>query len=171
LSPCWFFICRGKCRKPITPFTVQGYFWCAWQGQTLHVWRGQTTKSGFSKRQSEDSARHPLSAGLLVLIQDWAFLRRCSVLDRLNTSDSLGFARLEREISMELPAEINLRVDSFLRLIKSILVQLCNPFSLLSIVTFSQVRLHTLLFLYSSCCIPRLSKRAYNKLALLPLLQ
>jgi hypothetical protein len=83
-------------------------------------------------------------------------------LDRPNTSDSLGFARLERKFSMELFAEINLRVVSFLRLIKSILRLLHNPFFLLSIVTFSQVRLHMLLFLYLLCCIPRLSKRAYN---------
>jgi hypothetical protein len=42
---------------------------------------------------------------------------------------------------MGLSAEINLRVDSFVRLIKSILVLLSNPFFLLLIVTFSQVKL------------------------------
>jgi hypothetical protein len=57
-----------------------------------------------------------------------AFLCRCSVLDRLNTSDFLESSRLERKFSMELSAEINLQVDSFLRLIKSILVLPSNPF-------------------------------------------
>jgi hypothetical protein len=42
------------------------------------------------------------------------------------------------------------------------LVVLHNPFYLLSIVSFSQVRLCMLLFLYLSCCIPRSSKRAFN---------
>jgi hypothetical protein len=63
---------------------------------------------------------------------------------------------------MELSVEINLRVDLFLRLIKSILVLLRNPFFLFLIVTFSQVRMSMLLFLYSLCCISRLNKRAYS---------
>ncbi len=162
MSPCWFFIRGGECRKLIIPCTIQGHFWRAWQGQMQHMWGGQAIESGFPKRWGEDLPQYCLSAGLLVLMQDVAFLFRCSILDRLNTSDSLGSSRLESKISMDLSADINLRVDSFLRLKKSILVLLSNPFFLLLIVTFSQVRLCTLLFLFSLCCIPRLSERAYN---------
>jgi hypothetical protein len=45
-----------------------------------------------ASRYSEvaDLPHHCLSAGLLVPMQDWAFLHRCLVLDRPNTSDSIG---------------------------------------------------------------------------------
>ncbi len=29
LSPCWYFICGGKCWRPVILCTVQGYFWRA----------------------------------------------------------------------------------------------------------------------------------------------
>ncbi len=73
------------CRRLIILCTVQEYFWRARQGPMLYVWRGQTIKARFPKRQGKDSPRHCLNAGLLVLMQDWAFLHRCSVLDRPNT--------------------------------------------------------------------------------------
>ncbi len=85
LSPCWFFIRGGKCSTLIVLHTVQGYFWRTRQGQTWYVWGGQTIEAGFPKRQGKDSPRHCLNTGLRVLMQDWAFLRRCSVLDRPNT--------------------------------------------------------------------------------------
>ncbi len=81
---CW--LTAEVCRRPIILRAVQRYFWCAQQGQTQYVWGGQTIEAGFPKRRGKDSPRHRLSAGLLVLMQDWAFLRRCSVLDTLNTS-------------------------------------------------------------------------------------
>jgi hypothetical protein len=69
------------CRRPIILHTVQGYFWHPRQGQTLYVWGGQTIEAGFPKRQGKDLPCHCLNAGLPALMQDWAFLRRCSILD------------------------------------------------------------------------------------------
>ncbi len=73
------------CRRPIILRTVQGYFWHAQQGQMQYVWGGQAIEAGFPKRWGKDSPHHRLNAGLLVLMQYWAFLRGCSVLDRPNT--------------------------------------------------------------------------------------
>ncbi len=78
----WCF--SGLCPRPIILHTVQEYFWCAWQGQMLYVWGGQTIQARFPKRQGKDSPSHCLSERLLVLMQDWAFLCRWSVLDRPN---------------------------------------------------------------------------------------
>ncbi len=100
LSP-WFFICGGKCRRPIILHTVQEYFWRAWQGQTQYVWGGQTIEAGFPKRRGKYSPHHCLDAGLLVLMQDWAFLRRRSVLD----------IRFFHGMSMELSSKA--RLDRF----------------------------------------------------------
>ncbi len=69
------------CCRRIILCTVQENFWRTRQGQTLYMWGGQTIKAGFPKRRGKDSLRHCRNAGLLVLMQDWAFLRRCSVLD------------------------------------------------------------------------------------------
>ncbi len=71
-----------QCRRLPILCTVQEYFWHAWQGQTQYVWGGQTIKARFPKRRGKDSPRHRLNAGLLVLMQDWAFLRRGPVLDK-----------------------------------------------------------------------------------------
>ncbi len=89
---------------------------------------------------------HHLSAGLLVLMQDWAFLRRCLVLNRPNTLDSMI-------ISMELLdyARLDHGYSRFSQhLIKFILVWLAKPFSYLSIVTF--LRLESARSSSFSCC-------------------
>jgi hypothetical protein len=65
-----------------------------------------------------------LSAGLLVPMQDWAFLHRCLVLDRPNTLESIGPIDI---LCGNLP-KITLIIDSFLTFIKPILVLLANPF-------------------------------------------
>ncbi len=82
------------CCWPIILCTVQGYFWCTRQSQRRYMWGGQIIKAGFPKRQGKDSPHHRLNAGLLVLMQDWAFLCRCSVLD----------IRFFHGMSMELPS-------------------------------------------------------------------
>ncbi len=83
------------CRGPIILPTVQGYFWRARQGQMQYAWGGQTIKAGFPKWQGKDSPRHCLNAGMLVLMQDWAFLVcKCSVLG----------IRFFHGMSMELPS-------------------------------------------------------------------
>ncbi len=73
------------------------YFWCTRLRQDakcvigpdhwIRFWGGRlATSLGY---EVASSPHHCLSAGLLVLMQDWAFLCRCLVLDRPNTSDSL----------------------------------------------------------------------------------
>jgi hypothetical protein len=81
LNPSHTSVCASLCCRLIIIRTVEEYFWHTWQGQTRYVWGGQTIDAGFPKRQGKDSPRHRLNAGLLVLMQHWAFLRRCSVLD------------------------------------------------------------------------------------------
>ncbi len=82
LSPWWlFFICGGKCRRQTIIHTVQEYFWRTRQGRMGYVWGGQTIEAGFPKRQGKDSPCHCIDAGLLVQMQDWAFLCKGSVLD------------------------------------------------------------------------------------------
>ncbi len=91
LSP-WFFIRGGECRRPPILRIVQEYFWRSWQGQTQNVWQGQTVESGL-----RCWAQH-----LIGIFMRWqshriittslpgcktAFLCRCLVLDRPNTSD------------------------------------------------------------------------------------
>ncbi len=77
LSPCWFFICGGKWRKPIIHSTVQSYIWHArLRSDTRRVkgldhwvrfWGGRLATSSLQCRT--------------------AFLRRCLVLYRPNMSE------------------------------------------------------------------------------------
>jgi hypothetical protein len=85
-----------------------------------------------------------LSAGLLVPIQDWAFLSRCSILDRPNMSDSPG-SRASLHNAPSLDCSQSRSCNS---LIKSILVLLANPFHNSHSVNFFQLEsAHS-----SSCC-------------------
>jgi hypothetical protein len=76
-----------------------------------------------------------LSAGLLVLMQYWAFLHRCSVLDRPNTSESVG----PIDILHGTPSLQHSQSKSFNSCMKSILVLLANPFFNFCSLNFFQI--------------------------------
>ncbi len=79
----WF---KRGWRKPITHCTLQLYFWCTrlrsdarrvvGPDHWVRFWVGRLRLP-----------HHPFIAGMLVLKQDYTFLRSCSVLDRPNTSE------------------------------------------------------------------------------------
>ncbi len=76
LSPCWFFICGGEWGKPIIHCTIQWYFWCTQLRSDARCVIGQDYQDRFWVGRL---THHCLIAGLLVLMQDWAFLFRCLV--------------------------------------------------------------------------------------------
>jgi hypothetical protein len=93
-----------------------------------------------------DLPHHCLSAGLLVLMQDWAFLHRCLVLDRPNTSESIR----PIDILCENLPKMTLIVNSFPRFIKSILVLLVKPVFNACSLNFPQIE--SARSSSSSCC-------------------
>ncbi len=70
-----------------------------------------------------DLPHQHLSAGLLVPMQDWEFLHRCLVLDRPNTSESIGLI----DILHGTPSLERSQSRLFNSFIKSTLVLLANP--------------------------------------------
>ncbi len=101
-----------------------------------------------------DMPHQSLSTRLLVPMQDWTFLSSCLVLDRPNTSDSLGSrAGLHGTLLLDCS-----QTRSFNSLIKSILVPQANPFFTSHSLNFFSTRISTLLFLFLLCCVSRLGK-------------
>ncbi len=70
--------------KPIIHCTVQAYFWLA---RLRSDARGVIGPDYWVRFWVGRLPHHHLIAGLLVLMQDWAFLHSYLVLDRPNTSD------------------------------------------------------------------------------------
>ncbi len=89
---------------------------------------------------------HCLSAGLLVQMQDLALIRRFLVLDRPNTSDSIGTI----DIFYGTPKLEHSHLSSFNSLMKSILVLLAKPFFNSCILNFIQIE--SACSSSSSCC-------------------
>ncbi len=102
--------------------TVQLYFWRAQLRSDAKCVPKARLLSQQVSRYSEvaDLPHHCLSTGLLILMQDWAFLCRCSEMDRPNTSDSMGLI----DILHGTPSLDCSQMSSFLSLITSILVLL-----------------------------------------------
>ncbi len=69
-------------------------------------------------------------------------------------------------IHMIFARRLKITFTSNLKLIKSILVLLCNPFFPSLDSHFSQVRISMLLFLFLLCCIPSLGKKAYGTIVM-----
>ncbi len=93
-----------------------------------------------------DLPHHCLGAGLLVPMQDWAFLCRCLVLDRPNTSDSIR----PKDALHETPSLYCSQTSSFQSCIKSILALLANPLFNSCSLNFFQTE--SALSSSSSCC-------------------
>ncbi len=91
LSPWWFFICGGKCCRLIILHTVQEFFWCTWQrSDAIHMirqdhWVRSEVLSPTNHQDMKWQSHHIITISSLGCRT--AFLRRCSVLDRPNTSD------------------------------------------------------------------------------------
>jgi hypothetical protein len=118
-----------------------------------HVSKARLLSQALRFSEVADSPHHCLSAGLLLLMQDWALLHRCLVLDRPNTSDSMG----PMDTLHGTPSPDCSETSSFLSLTKFIVVLLANPFSNFAALTFPN-RISMLFFLVLLCCISSLGK-------------
>ncbi len=91
LSPCWFFICGGKCCRPIILRTVQGYFWRTQQrSDAMRVmrpnrWVRSEVLSPTPHWNMRWQSHHIITTSLPGC--KTAFLCKCLVLDRPNTSE------------------------------------------------------------------------------------
>jgi hypothetical protein len=69
LSPCWFFICGGECRKPPRKVLYKRTFGAPDQGQMLDVWESQTIESALRWWTRHIAPHHILELTLEVILE------------------------------------------------------------------------------------------------------
>ncbi len=120
-----FLACPNSCWFDVSCLTMQLYFWRAQlRPDARCVSKAKLLSCVMRYTEVADLPHQRLSTGLLVPMQDWAFLHRCLVLDWPSTSESIGpIDILHGTLSIE-----HSQSRSFNSLIKSIFVLLAIPF-------------------------------------------